>query len=90
MPKPSSWTTIPYILLSTAGDEMEAGCIGLKTKKAFHLKEGDEIVTFHEKQKFVSVVSEVRWVRDGFVHIDIDDDCGTLVYGESERVYVNE
>lgn len=62
---------------------------GIASKRAVDLQPGDRIVERIPGQAaFVDTVSDVRAVRDGKVHVDLNNDTATRIYDETERVSV--
>lgn len=58
-------------------------------KKVEDLKPGDAIVTVAAGfAAFVDRVNDVRFVRDGKVHVDVNCYTGTHIYDEGEKVRV--
>lgn len=58
-------------------------------KKVVALCAGDHIVWFYGgRWRSIGLVSELRHVRDGYVHVDLDDGAATMIYASEEMVHV--
>lgn len=57
-------------------------------RKASTIKPGDRIGFNIGKRVYFDRVSDVRHIRDGLVHIDINDNTGVLIFKEDELVDV--
>ncbi len=57
-------------------------------KKADHLRPGDRILFVIGEHCRFDVVEDVRSVRDGMVHVDINDFTGISIFHEDERLEV--
>ena len=74
-------------LAAPADPGKRLGAIG--EKKAIDLKPGDRIVErIRGHAGFVDTVYDVRFVQDGKVHVDLNNDTATRIYDESAKVFV--
>lgn len=57
-------------------------------KMVDYLLPGDIIVSQHQNRVFKDRVSDVRFVRDGKVHVDLNDGTALRICDEGQRVPV--